>query len=223
MKRSVINTNIEWAMDLCKELHFNLPDFAYWTPEDWEAKKDITDRMRKVAMGWDVTDYASNDFDKRGAVLFTLRNGEMDDPGRPYCEKMIAMKDGQELPMHFHYDKTEDIINRAGGVLCIQVFNSTSKEDGYKLDTESDVTLYLDGVKKTMPAGTTIKVTNGNSVTLTPYVYHRFYAEGGPVIVGEVSKVNDDAKDNHFVEELVMTIEEDEPVRHNLCGGYVMK
>ena len=54
MKRSVINTNIEWAMDLCKELHFNLPDFAYWTPEDWEAKKDITDRMRKVAMGWDV-------------------------------------------------------------------------------------------------------------------------------------------------------------------------
>ena len=125
--------------------------------------------------------------------------------------------------MHFHYDKTEDIINRAGGVLCIQVFNSTSKEDGYKLDTESDVTLYLDGIKKTMPAGTTIKVTNGNSVTLTPYVYHRFYAEGGPVIVGEVSKVNDDAKDNHFVEELVMTIEEDEPVRHNLCGGYVMK
>ena len=46
MKRSVINTNIEWAMDLCKELHFNLPDFAYWTPEDWEAKKDITLRFR---------------------------------------------------------------------------------------------------------------------------------------------------------------------------------
>ena len=59
MKRSVINTNIEWAMDLCKRMHFNLPDFFYWTPEEWEAKKDQTEMMRKVGLGWDVTDYAS--------------------------------------------------------------------------------------------------------------------------------------------------------------------
>ena len=46
---------------------------------------------------------------------------------------------------------------------------------------------------------------------------------GGELIVGEVSKVNDDAKDNHFSEETHHSIEEDEPVRHLLCGGYVME
>ena len=56
MKRSLINTNIEWAMELCKEMKFNLPDFAYWTPEEREEKKDKTQRMREVGLGWDVTD-----------------------------------------------------------------------------------------------------------------------------------------------------------------------
>lgn len=105
MKRSLINSNIEWAMELCKQLNFNLPSFAYYTPEEWEAK--ATEDMLKVKLGWDVTDYDSNDFDKIGAVLFTLRNGVFGDMERPYCEKMIAMKEGQILPCHFHYDKTE--------------------------------------------------------------------------------------------------------------------
>ncbi len=223
MKRSVANNNIEWAMELCKKLNFNLPSFAYWTPEDWEAKKDSTKRMREVGLGWDVTDYASEDFDKIGAVLFTLRNGSMSDPNRPYCEKIIAMKDGQLLPRHFHYEKTEDIINRCGGTLCVEVWNSKSKEEGYAVDEESDVTLYCDGQPVTVKAGGVVKVTTGNSITLEPYVYHRFFAEGGDLIVGEVSKVNDDAADNHFSEEMHLTLEEDEPVRHVLCGGYVME
>ncbi len=221
MKRSLINANIEWAMDLCKEMNFHLPDFAYWTPEEWAEK--VTDEMQKVSLGWDVTDYATGDFDTTGAVLFSIRNGSMDDPGRPYCEKMIAMKENQELPCHFHYFKTEDIINRCGGTLCIQVWNSKSEAEGYAVDQESEVTINCDGRDVTVPAGGVIKVSNGNSVTLRPYVYHRFYAEGGPVIVGEVSRVNDDAKDNHFTVDMQMTIEEDEPVRHVLCGGYVME
>lgn len=221
MKRSLINSNIEWAMELCKQLNFNLPSFAYYTPEEWEAK--ATEDMLKVKLGWDVTDYDSNDFDKIGAVLFTLRNGVFGDMERPYCEKMIAMKEGQILPCHFHYDKTEDIINRAGGTLCVEVWNSKSGAEGYAVDYENDVTVTCDGVKVTVPAGGVVKVTSGNSITLLPYMYHRFYAEGGPLIVGEVSKVNDDANDNHFVDEMHMTIEEDEPVRHVLCGGYVME
>ena len=221
MKRSLINANIEWAMELCKQLNFNLPSFAYYTPEEWEAK--ATEDMLKVKLGWDVTDYDSNDFDKIGAVLFTLRNGVFGDMERPYCEKMIAMKEGQILPCHFHYDKTEDIINRAGGTLCVEVWNSKSEAEGYAVDYENDVTVTCDGVKVTVPAGGVVKVTSGNSITLLPYMYHRFYAEGGPLIVGEVSKVNDDANDNHFVDEMHMTIEEDEPVRHVLCGGYVME
>ena len=223
MKRSLINTNIEWAMELCKKENFNLPGFAYWTPQEWEDKKNQTQRMREVGLGWDVTDYDAGDFDKIGAVLFTLRNGSMNDPGRPYCEKMIAMKDKQILPCHFHYEKTEDIINRAGGTLCVQVWNSKSEAEGYAVDEESEVKLYCDGMPVTVPAGGVVKVTTGNSITLTPYVYHLFYAEGGDLIVGEVSKVNDDAADNHFTREMHLTVEEDEPVRHILCGGYVME
>lgn len=221
MKRSLINANIEWAMELCRQLNFNLPSFAFYTPEEWEAK--ATEDMLQVKLGWDVTDYDSNDFDKIGAVLFTLRNGVFGDMQRPYCEKMIAMKEGQILPCHFHYDKTEDIINRAGGTLCVEVWNSKSEAEGYAVDYESDVTVTCDGVKVTVPAGGVVRVTSGNSITLLPYMYHRFYAEGGPLIVGEVSKVNDDANDNHFVDEMHMTIEEDEPIRHVLCGGYVME
>ena len=63
MKRSLIDQNIDWAIGACERMHCALPDFAYWTAEDWKAKEDITGYMRKVAMGWDVTDYDSGDFE----------------------------------------------------------------------------------------------------------------------------------------------------------------
>ena len=225
MKRSEIARNIDWAIDTCKKLDFSLPDFAYWTPEAWRAREAETAVMRAVAQGWDVTDYASGEFDRIGAVLFTLRNGSIYDrsKGTPFCEKIIAMKDGQKLPLHFHYSKTEDIINRAGGTLCVRVYNSRSEAEGYAVDDSGEVHLRLDGVAVCIPAGGVVEVKNGNSITLTPYIYHEFYAKDGAVIVGEVSSINDDSKDNHFVEELKLRIEEDAPARHLLCGGYVQE
>lgn len=225
MKRSVINNAIDWAIEACKRNHCALPDFAFWSPEEWEKRKDTTQYMRKVAMGWDVTDYDSNDFDKVGAVLFTYRNGDMKDQsdGRVYCEKYIMMKPGQMLPCHFHYFKTEDIINRAGGVLRVYCWNSTPESDGYQKDMESDVHLMCDGQPVTVKAGGYVDVTVGNSITLTPGVYHAFEAveDKGELIVGEVSRVNDDANDNHFNPYVdFKKIEEDEPARHQLCGGY---
>ena len=225
MKRSDINRQIEWAIGACKKLGFHLPAFAFWTEADWEARQDRLEHMRSVCQGWDVTDYNSGDFDKTGAVLFTLRNGNIYDAtkGTPYCEKMIAMKAGQLLPMHFHYSKTEDIINRCGGTLCVKVYNSKSEAEGYAVDTQSDVHLRLDGIPVTIPAGGTVEVTNGNSITLFPYIYHEFFAkvEDGDLIVGEVSSINDDSKDNHFVTPLELpAIIEDAPVVHPLCNGY---
>ena len=226
MKRSVINNAIDWAIEACKRNHCALPDFAFWSPEEWAKRKDTTQYMRKVAMGWDVTDYNSDDFDKVGAVLFTYRNGDLKDQsdGRVYCEKYIIMKPGQQLPCHFHYFKTEDIINRAGGVLRVYCWNSTSKEDGYKRDLVNDVHLMCDGQPVTVKAGGYVDITVGNSITLTPGVYHAFEAvpEHGELIVGEVSRVNDDANDNHFNPYVdFQKITEDEPVKHQLCGGYV--
>lgn len=226
MKRSVINKNITWAIEACKRLGFHLPSFAFWTNEEWESKKDVTEHMVSVMQGWDVTDYNSGDFDKVGAVLFTLRNGNIYDAskGTPYCEKIIAMKAGQTLPFHFHYSKTEDIINRTGGTLCVKVYASKSKEDGYGIDTEADVNLRLDGIPVTLRAGEVVEVHNGDSITLFPYIYHEFWAkeEDGDLIIGEVSSINDDSKDNHFVEPLNLDpIEEDEEPQYRLCSGYV--
>ena len=42
-------------------------------------------------------------------------------------------------PMHFHWNKMEDIINRGGGNVLITVYNST--EDGQFADT--DVTVHV--------------------------------------------------------------------------------
>lgn len=228
MKRSEINRHIAWAIDACKRLKFALPSFAFWSPEDWKKRGDQTVHMTTVMQGWDVTDYNSGNFDQVGAVLFTLRNGSIYDStkGTPYCEKVIVMKEGQKLPLHFHYSKTEDIINRGGGVLCVRVYNSTDADSGYQLDRTSDVHLRMDGMERTIKAGDFVEVTNGNSITLTPYIYHEFWAkEGeGDLVIGEVSSINDDTKDNHFVNDLLLPkIEEDEPVQYPLCNGYVQK
>lgn len=228
MKRSEINKQLKWAVDACKRLHFHLPQFASWTPDEWEARKEETEHLKDVMQGWDVTDYDSGDFDKIGAVLFTLRNGNIYDSskGTPYCEKIIAMKAGQKLPFHFHYSKTEDIINRTGGILCVRVFNSLPEEEGYGVDTVTDVNFRMDGIPITVKAGDFVEVANGNSITLFPYIYHEFWAkkENGDLIIGEVSSINDDTKDNHFAQELNLgPIIEDEAPLYPLCNGYAQK
>lgn len=225
MKRSEINQQIKWAIHSCKTLGYFLPSFAYWTPEDWLKYSDDTEHLTSTMMGWDVTDYNSGNFDKIGAVLFTLRNGNIYDSskGTPYCEKMIALKAGQILPLHYHVSKTEDIINRAGGTLCVRLYNSIVKDGTYHIDELSDVKVRMDGIMVQVPAGGVVEVTNGNSITLTPYIYHEFYAkpEDGDLIVGEVSTINDDRKDNFFATPVVLPpIEEDEVPLYPLCNGY---
>ena len=95
MKRSEINAYIKWAENLLAASNIRLPDMAYWSLEDWKAKRDQLDTVRKVELGWDITDFGSGDFAKLGAVLYTVRNGLLNDPkvGVPYCEKYIVMKE----------------------------------------------------------------------------------------------------------------------------------
>lgn len=223
MKRSTIDAGIDWAIDACRRMHVNLPSFAYWTPEDWKNREPDTEYMRKVAMGWDVTDYNSGEFDHTGCVLFTLRNGEPFKPetGRVYCEKYLIMKENQLLPCHFHYFKSEDIINRAGGTLRVYVWNSTPDFDGFQKDLKGDVHVRIDGMPVTVEAGGYVDIEPGDSIYITPYLYHAFKAVGGDLVVGEVSRCNDDANDNHFNPPVdLQKIEEDAPTRHQLCGGY---
>ena len=222
MKRSEVNTAIRWAKDLLKKNNIHLPDTAYWSPEKWTENPENALTVFRTMLGWDITDFGTGDFTTIGAVLYTVRNGMMDDAavGVPYCEKYIVMKEGQRLPKHYHIFKSEDIINRTGGVLEVLLWNTD--KDGNQLDT--DVDIYMDGIKHTFGAGEKIHIHPGNSISLTPFIAHIFGpASGtGDLIVGEVSKVNDDNTDNYFLEPVgrFPTIEEDEKPLHLLCNEY---
>jgi len=141
--------------------------------------------------------------------------------GVPYCEKYLLFAEGQRLPKHYHVFKTEDIINRAGGVMALYLWN-VDPETGKQLDT--DVTVYLDGIAYTCKAGEEILVYPGDSVTLPPYLAHIFGPKAGcgELVAGEVSKVNDDNTDNYFLEPTYRfsEIEEDEAILHPLCNEY---
>lgn len=174
-------------------------------------------------LGWDVTDYGKGDFHKIGLFLFTLRNGTFGDPHCPktYAEKLLISEEDQYAPMHFHFLKTEDIINRGGGNLVVELYKSTPEEE---LDRVSDVTVSTDGRVRVLPAGGHLVLTPGESVTLPPRLYHAFWAEKGTgkVLIGEVSKVNDDCTDNRFYENMgrFPEIEEDEAPYRLLCNEY---
>ena len=217
MKRSEINKAIKIALDALETNKFALPPFGHWTPEDWQQAGTECDRVRLNGLGWDITDFGSEDFAHIGAVLITLRNGSVESPenGTPYAEKAIIMTPGQCIPLHFHWVKTEDIINRGGGTLVIQLYNALDDES---LDMENTVEVYCDGCLKTIRPGDTMVLQPGESITLTPRLYHKFWAgeDGGVLVCGEVSTINDDMVDNRFAEKVsrFAKIEEDElPLR----------
>lgn len=199
MKRSQINELMRESVAFAKQYNFHLPPFAFWTPQDWATKGPEADEIRQCMLGWDLTDFGSGDFHKLGLIMFTIRNGHTSNPAydKPYCEKLMIVEEEQITPMHFHWNKAEDIINRSGGNLMMQVYNSTP--DNGLADT--GVTLSTDGVSRTFKAGDIITLTPGESVFLPTGVYHSFWGEkgNGKVLVGEVSKVNDDNADNCFL------------------------
>jgi len=222
MKRSQINRAIAWAKGFLAQHDFHLPPFAFWTPEDWRKKGAECEEIRANGLGWDVTDFGRGDFDRFGLLLFTIRNGNQRDKKwkKPYAEKILLFIEGQETPMHFHWTKMEDIINRAGGNIVMKLYNAAADE---KL-ADTLVKVSCDGVVRTVPAGGELVLRPGESITLPQRLYHAFWAEkgSGAVLCGEVSTVNDDEIDNRFVEPIgrFPGIEEDEPPLHLLCIDY---
>lgn len=198
MRRSEINTIMQDADAFLRGHGFHLPPFAYWTPEVWAGKGPEVREIVECGLGWDITDFGSGDYAQIGLFLFTIRNGRAANlkrlAGKLYCEKLLIVGAGQVTPMHFHWSKTEDIINRGGGDLIIQLYNATPDEGL----ADTPVTVSVDGAVRTVAAGDKVVLTPGESITLVDHCYHQFWAEGGRVLAGEVSLVNDDAHDNRF-------------------------
>ena len=224
MKRSQINQALKEMEAMCRRERCYLPPFCHFTPQQWQTLGHEYDEIRDCRLGWDITDYGMGDFDRFGFSLITIRNGSrsrQDQYPKVYAEKLLYLKEGQYAPNHFHWFKTEDIINRGGGNVLIRVYGSLPDET---LDEKSPVTIRCDGCCRTVPAGTQIRLTPGESIHIHQRLYHDFSVEPGTgaVLLGEVSQCNDDEHDNRFLPPVgrFPTIEEDEAPYRLLCSEY---
>jgi len=222
MKRSEINAIIKKFEKLLDEHCFEIPPFLKFTPEEWADKGHEYDEIRDNMLGWDVTDYGMGDYAHLGLALITIRNGNVHNPKytKTYAEKIILCFPGQVSPMHFHWSKMEDIINRGGGDIVFKLYNATKDEQL----ADTDVEICQDGRRYMVPAGQDIVLKPGDSLSLYPYYYHEFVIpeDSEPVLIGEVSMSNDDNTDNRFLKPLgrFPTIEEDEAPYRLLCNEY---
>ncbi len=223
MKRSRINEIMAEADEMIRAHGFALPPFAYWTPEEFMANAATARAVIDARCGWDITDYGQGDFDNLGLFLFTLRNGRLEHlrqgRGMCYAEKLLISRKDQISPMHRHMVKAEDIINRGGARLAVELFGSDAEGN---LDEKAGGMVRCDGVEHVFSAGEVIKLEPGESVTLMPGDWHAFWGEGGDVLIGEVSTVNDDETDNLFRDPIgrFSRVEEDVAPLHLLVSDY---
>lgn len=222
MKRSEINAIMQDANSFIKQHQFHLPPFAYWTPDEWRKKGPEVREIVDHQLGWDITDFGSGCYQDIGLFLFTIRNGHQSylktGKGKIYAEKLLIVDVNQVTPLHFHWTKMEDIINRGGGLLVLELFNSRP-DQGLE---DTDIEVSVDGIQRTVAAGERVILRPGESITLPTGLYHKFWAENARVLVGEVSVVNDDFTDNHFYEPVgrFAEIKEDEPPLYLLYNDY---
>lgn len=224
IKRSRVNQIMRESDAFIRSFGYVLPPFAYWSPEQMRARRDEIGAIITSNLGWDISDYGLGEFDKTGLFLFTVRNGHVADMqkgrGMLYAEKAMISRENQYSPMHRHNLKAEDIINRGGGTLVIELFGDT---EGV-CDRTKGTVVHTDGIRRELGPGARLRLAPGESVTLMPNEHwHAFWGEGGDVFIGEVSTVNDDNTDNVFEDPRISRfggIEEDEPPLHLLVSDY---
>lgn len=223
MKRSQVNDIIRASDEFIRSFGFRLPPFAYWSPGQMSDRRSEIGGIVGARLGWDITDYGQGRFGEYGLFLFTVRNGSEEDlrhgGGMCYAEKIMISRQDQVSPMHRHIVKAEDIINRGGATLALKLYNSD--EDG-QIDRESEVEVATDGVLRRQGPGEILRLEPGESVTLMPGNWHAFWGDGGDVLIGEVSTVNNDLTDNIFAEPIgrFADIDEDEDPLHLLVADY---
>lgn len=223
MKRSEVNQFLNQTRQFFARHDIQLPPFASFTPQKWQQLDPLCwQEVFDLKLGWDITAFGGSDFLTMGLTLFTLRNGSPEGSpyAKPYAEKVMHVRENQLTPMHFHWCKQEDIINRGGGNLIVELWNS----DPFEQPEESDITVVIDGCRQTHAAGSQLRLSPGESISLLPGIYHSFWGEAGygDVLVGEVSMVNDDEHDNRFLEPLERfnSLSEDQPPDILLCNEY---
>ncbi len=126
MNRSEVNEILRRSSAFIRSFGYVLPPFADWEPEQMRRATQEAPDIIARRLGWDVTDFGQGRFEDLGLFLFTVRNGNAADlaqgRGMLYAEKIMISRAGQRAPMHRHNIKAEDIINRGGGDLVLELF-----------------------------------------------------------------------------------------------------
>jgi len=229
-KRSDINRSIDLAKEVIKHFDMYLPPFGYWTCEECRRAGKEYDEIRNCMLGWDVTDFGSEDFNNIGRTLFTVRNGKLKNPFYPkeYAEKILIDPENQRAPAHYHRSKREDIICRKGGNILVQL--TQTDEDGNP--SKKSFLVQKDGCTIKLAAGSILRLKPGESINIPPRTIHQFWGEEGTgyeidgiryTVSSEISSVCDDWNDNVFLEgygDRFPDIEENEERRYYLCNEY---
>jgi|SRR5690606_3556713 len=156
---------------------------------------------------WDVTDFGLGDFAKKGLVLVNLATEA------EYCEKLMYARRDQTTPAHYHKQKKEDIICRAGKLAVILW------ADDPEAVTREFITVRINGETRRVRSGEPVVLNAGERITIAPLLWHAFHPVSRECIIGEVSTANDDENDNFFWDDGVgrfPDIVEDEPPLVNL-------
>jgi D-lyxose ketol-isomerase len=225
MRRSQIDNLIEQALNFFGKHNFQVPKWAGWTAKDWSQAGAEANEVRNHGLGWNLTDFGSGDFEKMGLLLFIIRNGWLVDnkpvSGKTYAEKAMIVRPGQLTPWHFHWHKTEDLLNRGGGRLEVELGWASEDE---KSVSDAPVVVKVDGIERKLKAGEKLILEPGESVCIPPRLCHQFcgHPKDAAVLAGEVSSLNDDSADNCFMCRCVSrTIEEDADKKYLLLSDYL--
>ena len=224
MQRSEVNDIIRAADAFIRSFGFILPPFAYWSPQTMRDRRAEIDGIVDARLGWDITDYGEGRFDTLGLFLFTVRNGSEADlrrgGGMCYAEKIMISRQRPGVaaaPAHRegrgHHQPRRGDAGAAASTRATPRGTST---------TTPRSTVATDGVVRRQGPGEVLLLDPGESVTLMPGNWHEFWGEGGDVLIGEVSTVNNDLTDNIFAEPIgrFAEIEEDEDPLHLLVSDY---
>jgi D-lyxose ketol-isomerase len=223
MKRSEINRRIEEAIDFIGKAGIVLPYHAHWNFKSWYQNGDLAEELRKRAIGWNITDFGSDNFLKTGVILYTPSNGIFDPVtntplDQTYAHRYFILRDGQEIMTEHHATKIEDIIVFAGAELKVELHNVGPNEE---LDTAKEVRIMRNRIWESCTPGTVITLVSGERIRFEPRHYHRPWGYGGAVLVEEVSMVTDDLKESRHLPEakpmVFAQIEEDAQPIYLLC------
>jgi D-lyxose ketol-isomerase len=79
----------------------------------------------------------------------------------------------------------------------IQLYNANDDES---MNETTPGTVYCDAVRKSFEAGQVFEIPHGQSLTIVPRLYHRFWAkdDGDVLVGGEISTISVPKTDNRF-------------------------